>query len=100
VAQAEAATRALFSGAPDLDDPSIPTTEIPRSDLAEISIADLFVRAGLVSSRGEARRKAAEGALSLNGERVDQVDEAFSPTDVDSLLRFGKKRYRRIRIVD
>jgi tyrosyl-tRNA synthetase len=97
--QAEAATRALFSGAPDLDDPNIPTTEIPASDLADLTIADLFIRAGLVASRGEARRKAAEGALWLDGERLDNVDAPFQPTGADALLRFGKKRYRRIHIV-
>ena len=64
---AEAATRALFGGAPDIDDPNIPTTEIPAGEADALSLADLFVRAGLVPSRGEARRKAAEGALWMDG---------------------------------
>jgi tyrosyl-tRNA synthetase len=96
--QAEAATRALFSGAPDIDDPNIPTTEIPAADLRELTLADLFIRAGLVSSRGEARRKAAEGALSIDGGRVTDVDVPFQPASDESLLRFGKKRYRRVRV--
>ena len=96
---AEAAARALFDGAPDVDDPNIPTTEIAASDVAARSIADLFIRAGLVPSRGEARRKAAEGALWIDGERLEDVDAPFQPTGNDTLLRFGKKRYRRIRIV-
>ncbi len=99
VEAAEAATRALFSGAPDIDDPSIPTTEVSADQSAGMSLADLFIAAGLVSSRGEARRKAAEGALWLNGERVSDIDEAFSSHGEDTLLRFGKKRYRRIRLV-
>ncbi|MDQ3227271.1 MAG: tyrosine--tRNA ligase, partial [Chloroflexota bacterium] len=78
VEAAEAATRALFSGAPDIDDPSIPTTEVSADQSAGMSLADVFIAAGLVSSRGEARRKAAEGALWLNGERVSDIDEAFS----------------------
>jgi len=96
---AEAAARALFDGAPDVDDPNIPTTEIAASDVAAMSLADLFIRAGLVPSRGEARRKAAEGALWIDGERLQDVDAPFQPTGNDTLLRFGKKRYRRIRIV-
>jgi tyrosyl-tRNA synthetase len=96
--QAEAATRALFGGAPDIDDPNIPTTEIPAADLRELTLADLFIRAGLVSSRGEARRKAAEGALSIDGGRVTDVDVPFQPASDESLLRFGKKRYRRVRV--
>jgi tyrosyl-tRNA synthetase len=96
---AEAATRALFGGAPDVDDPNIPTTEIAAGEAGVLSLADLFVRAGLVPSRGEARRKAAEGALWMDGERLEDVDAPFSPAGNDTLLRFGKKRHRRIRIV-
>jgi tyrosyl-tRNA synthetase len=98
-ASAEAATRALFGGAPESDDPNIPTTEIPMAEAATLSIAELFVRAGLVPSRGEARRKTAEGALWMDGERVADVDASFQPASRDILLRFGKKRYRRIRVV-
>ena len=97
-ASAEAATRALFGGAPESDDPNIPTIEIPIAAAAKLSIAELFVRAGLVPSRGEARRKAAEGALWMDGERVANVDASFQPASRDILLRFGKKRYRRIRV--
>jgi tyrosyl-tRNA synthetase len=98
LAHAEAAARALFSGAPDLDDPNIPTTSISPDDLGQMTVADIFVRAGLVSSRGEARRKAAEGALWLDGHRVAAVDDPFQPGDTDTLLRFGKKRFRRIHV--
>jgi tyrosyl-tRNA synthetase len=64
-----------------------------------MSVADLFVRAGLVPSRGEARRKAAEGALWMDGERLENVDAPFQPGSDATLLRFGKKRHRRIRVV-
>jgi tyrosyl-tRNA synthetase len=96
---AEAATRALFSGAPDTADPNIPTTEIEAHEAAGLSLADLFVRAGLVPSRGEARRKATEGALWMDGERIENVDAPFQPGRDATLLRFGKKRYRRIQVL-
>jgi tyrosyl-tRNA synthetase len=99
VAAAEAAARALFGGTPDIDDPNIPTTEITTAEAAGITVADAFIAAGLVSSRGEARRKAAEGALWLDGERITDIDVRFRPGGQDSLLRFGKKRYRRVRVV-
>jgi tyrosyl-tRNA synthetase len=99
VASAEAATRALFSGSPDIDDPNIPTTEITASDASEMSLADLFVSSGLVTSRGEARRKTAEGALWIDGQRVVNVDDPYQAGETDTLLRFGKKRHRRIRIL-
>jgi tyrosyl-tRNA synthetase len=98
-ASAEAATRALFSGAPDIADPNIPTTEIAADEATSMSLADLFVRAGLVPSRGEARRKATEGALWMDGERLENVDAPFQPGRDATLLRFGKKRHRRIRVV-
>jgi tyrosyl-tRNA synthetase len=98
-AAAAAATRALFSGAPDLDGPNVPTTELAVEEAAGMTLADLFVRAGLVSSRGEARRKAEEGALWLDEERVTDVDAPFQPSGDAHLLRFGKKRHRRVRIV-
>jgi tyrosyl-tRNA synthetase len=96
---AEAASRALFGGALAVDDPNIPTTEIAAHEAGAISLADLFVRAELVPSRGEARRKAAEGALWMDGKRLEDVDAPFQPEGNDTLLRFGKKRYRRIRVV-
>jgi tyrosyl-tRNA synthetase len=99
VEAAEAAARALFAGEPDRDDPNIPTVEIALGESAGMTLADLFVRAALVASRGEARRKAAEGALWLDGARVSDVDAPFLPVGDSALLRFGKKRYRRIRIV-
>jgi len=104
-AEADTAAAALFStgrngDGPRLDDPNLPTTELPAAEVElGITIADLFVRAGLAASRGEARRLAAQGGLSLNGERVTAVDDPFRPDDTLVLLRAGKKRYQRVRIV-
>jgi tyrosyl-tRNA synthetase len=97
-AKAEAATRALFQSEPNRDDPNIPTTDIPAAEMSALTVADAFMRAGLVASRGEARRKAAEGALRLDGERIEDVDGPFQLKGDSALLRFGKKRYRRIRM--
>ena len=98
VAATEAASRALFGGAPAIDDPNIPTTEILATQAEGMTVADAFIAAGLASSRGEARRKAAEGALWIDGERVAEVDQPFRPGERDVLLRFGKKRFRRVRV--
>lgn len=100
VAAAEAASRALFGDTRDTDDPNIPTMDIPTTFLVDRTIADLFVASSLVSSRGEARRKAAEGALWMNDQRVSDVDvRFFDAAGAEMLLRFGKKRFMRIRIV-
>jgi tyrosyl-tRNA synthetase len=91
---ASAATR-LFGGNASLDpqDESLPTLTIERSE--GLTLADLFVRAGLASSRGDARRTASQGGLSVDEERVADVD---APVDGDQprILRAGKKRFQRI----
>jgi tyrosyl-tRNA synthetase len=98
---AASAAAALFGGGHSRDDPTVPTTEIPRSAVdAGITVADLFVRAGLAASRGEARRLAAQGGLSIDDARVDDVDARWEPAGEFALLRAGKKRFRRVQVVD
>ena len=98
--EAEAASRVLFArsdGEGWIDDPSLPTTEVPAADLADgFTLADLFVRAGLASSRGDARRLAQQGGLSINDARTESVDRPVSPDESPLLLRAGKKRFRRV----
>ncbi|HEV2107272.1 MAG TPA: tyrosine--tRNA ligase [Thermomicrobiales bacterium] len=98
--EARDAARSLFAGAnraPSATDASLPTTEITAADVeAGISLADVFVRAGLAKSRGEARRLATQGGLSLDDQRVEDIDAPFQPEADSVLLRAGKKRYRRV----
>ena len=98
-AQADAAAQALFSGARDLNDPTIPTTVVPLADAADgLTIDDAFIRAGLCSSRGDARRLAQQGGLSINDEKVENVDLPYSVEAGSALLRVGKKRFMRLTI--
>jgi tyrosyl-tRNA synthetase len=99
----EAASEALFSGG----SLSGADTGVLREALATArplvtgsagkTITDLFVEAGLVQSRSEARRAVAEGGAYLNNERVDDPD--YEPTAEDFLggevlvLRRGKKSF-------
>jgi tyrosyl-tRNA synthetase len=93
--EAAAAATRLFSGQTALDpaDDSLPTVTIETTD--GLTIGDLFVLAGLASSRGDARRTATQGGLSINDERVSDVDalvEGIQPR----ILRAGKKRFQRV----
>ena len=102
-AAAAAAAQQLFqsgsSAVPDLNDPGIPTTKISAAEVAAgITLAELFVRGGLAKSRGEARRLAAQGGLSLDGQQIDNVDADWILSGESSLLRAGKKRYRRVAV--
>ena len=57
-------------------------------------VVDLLVEAGLVRSKGEARRTITEGGAYLNNERVQSVDHVPGPEDLLDgwlVLRRGKK---------
>ncbi len=101
---ARAAAAALFSGPRTasvmLDDPNLPTTTIPAGELTpDFSLADGFVRAGLATSRGDARRTAQAGGLSIDDQRVEGVDTPLGEVLAGRtavLLRSGKKRFMRV----
>jgi tyrosyl-tRNA synthetase len=99
----EAASEALFSGGSlagadtEVLRQALATARPLVADSAGKSVTDLFVEAGLVQSRSEARRAVAEGGAYLNNERVDDPD--YVPGAEDFLggevlvLRRGKKNF-------
>lgn len=104
--QAEHAAKALFSGgaggsAITAEDTSLPTTEIPAAEVAELTLADAFVRAELAKGRSEARRLATQGGLSVDDVKVEDVDlplaDVLAGRDA-VILRAGKKRFKRVAI--
>ena len=99
-AEAEQAAKALFAPQDSsalLADPTVPTTIIPQADLGGMTVADLFVRAGLVGSKSEAKRLVQQGGLSIDAAKVVDADVPFEIA-ASVLLRVGKKRFRRIEI--
>ncbi len=107
--EAQEASRALFGGdgrergaEPAFAAAAVPTTVLPVAELeAGVESVELFVRAGLCSSRGEARRLIAQSGAYVNQRRVERPDERFTTRDlVDGalLLRKGKKHYHRIAV--
>jgi tyrosyl-tRNA synthetase len=77
----------------------MPVLEVPRADLQDgrIWIVDLMRRAGFVKSGGEARRLIGQGAVSLDGERVEDADAQVALED-GMVLRVGKRRFARIHL--
>jgi tyrosyl-tRNA synthetase len=63
----------------------------------ERPVAQLFLDAGLVASKSEARRLAAQRGLSINERTIDSVDEKVSPAD-GWLLRRGAHRVVRLSV--
>jgi tyrosyl-tRNA synthetase len=98
---AKTAAATFEAGALDL---SLPTAEVAKSELTSgLGIQTALVRAGLVSSNGEARRNIQSGAVRLNDELV--TDERMSlgtgavlPEGVIK-LSVGKKRHALLRVV-
>jgi tyrosyl-tRNA synthetase len=98
--QAAKTSAATFeAGALDL---SLPTADVPRSDLAAgIGIQAALVITGLVGSNGEARRNISAGAVKVNDETV--TDERMTLTSAALLpegvikLSLGKKRHALLR---
>ena len=52
--------------------------------------------AGLVKSRGEAKRLIKEGALSVDGDRCDDALTALAPGEY--VIKLGKKRFLRLTV--
>ncbi|WP_157041615.1 tyrosine--tRNA ligase [Nitriliruptor alkaliphilus] len=108
VAQAEAATAALFGGGPlrGLDDDTLaeafegaPSVQLPAGRLTDdggIGLLEVLVAAGAASSNGEARRLVQQGGVRISGERVEDHDRRLTPDDLASpttvVLQVGKKR--------
>jgi tyrosyl-tRNA synthetase len=61
---------------------------------SEIRIPKLLVLAGLANSAGEATRKLAENAVSLNGEKISGRTHSKEAMGVSPVLRLGKKSVR------
>jgi len=61
-------------------------------------IVRVMRQCGFASSNGEARRLLAQGAVSLDGERVTS-DEATVPNDgAERILKVGKRRFAKVRV--
>ena len=68
-----------------------------------LSVVELFRRAGLAASNGEARRLIKGGGAKLNNDPVGEETQAITVADLDgdSILKLsaGKKRHALVRAV-
>ena len=70
------------------------TVAVVDGGVAEIRVPKLLVLAGLASSTGEATRKLAENAVSLNGEKISGRTYSREAMGDSPILRVGKKSVR------
>lgn len=98
--KARDAARALFAGGGN--GAEVPTIQIARERLQEMSVVELFKESGLVASSNEARNLIAQSGLTLNGETIAdpkaRLDEV-SLEDGHLMLARGRKRHMRVVLV-
>ena len=100
--KAREASRALFSGAGDVE--HMPTTELTNDDLGggQIDVLSLLVKCGLAASKGEARRLVQQGGVTVNDQKINSIDAAFGCeqfTGDGVVIRKGKKVFHRAVLV-
>ncbi|MGB8933171.1 MAG: tyrosine--tRNA ligase [Anaeromyxobacteraceae bacterium] len=87
---ASAATLGVLAG-------EIPTVKVAKAELTGLPVLDALVRAGLASSKGDARRGIQGKGFSLNGAPIEAPDRALAAEDVLAggfvMLQKGKKNY-------
>jgi tyrosyl-tRNA synthetase len=91
---AEAARRTFEEGAVAT---SLPTVEISRAEMQSLGVLTAFVRAGLVTSKGEARRQIKGGGLKVNDVTVTDERMVLTPKELTPegviKLSLGRKRH-------
>jgi tyrosyl-tRNA synthetase len=95
--ESAAASRALFSRDASMDAVLGSDAAVDVTVAEGMTYADLFIQAGLTSSRNEARRLAQQGGMSVDDERVPDANAAFVASGETSVLRAGRKRMRLVR---
>lgn len=75
----------------------VPTVELERSDIIDISIVDvLSEKTNFLKSKGEARRALKENSIAVNREKVDDTmvfDSSYLISNGFVLLQKGKKNF-------
>ena len=100
--KAAAAAEAVFKGGGTGE--GMPTVEIERAKLAAgYPVVEALLAAGLVDSKGDARRQIAGNAVKLNGEAVTDATHVIGESALDeegaARLSVGKKRHARLKAV-
>ena len=80
----------------------LPTTTYSKDELdAGKDILTILVDTKLVSSRGEGRRLVQQGGVSVNGEKVTEIDATFTTADYNDegviLIKKGKKAFHQVK---
>ena len=94
---AQESARALFSQG---NAANMPTVELSDADLEDgkIDIISLLVKADLAPSRSEARRNIQQGGVSVNGEKVTDIQATVAKEELveGAVVKRGKKKFKKV----
>ena len=99
--KAQDAAKALFVGGGDMS--NVPTTTLTAENLTDgsIGILDMMVTCKLAPSKKEARRLGEQGGVTVNDEKVSDVNTRYTADDLSGdgiMVRKGKKVYHRVQM--
>ena len=99
--KAQDAAKALFVGGGDMS--NVPTTTLTAENLTDgsIGILDMIVTCKLAPSKKEARRLVEQGGVTVNDEKVSDVNTRYTADDLSGdgiMVRKGKKVYHRVQM--
>ena len=97
--KAQDAAKALFVGGGDMS--NVPSTTLAAEDLTDgsIGILDLMVKCKLAPSKKEARRLVEQGGVTVNDEKVTDVNTAYTAEQLSGdglMVRKGKKVFHKV----
>jgi tyrosyl-tRNA synthetase len=84
----------------DKDTPEeIPEAALSREDLKQgkVRLIKLLVLAGMADSNSDARRLISQGGVTINGDRITDIDADVAVKD-GAVVRVGRRRFARIRL--
>ena len=97
--KAQAAAKALFSGAADLN--NMPSTKLEDADFTDgkIDILGILVKTGIAKSRSEARKLCEQNAVAVNDEKVTDTYTSYSKEALAAdpiVVKKGKKIFHKV----
>ncbi|MBQ1487196.1 MAG: tyrosine--tRNA ligase [Lachnospiraceae bacterium] len=98
--KAKEASLALFGGGSNNE--NMPKTELEDGDFKEdgsIDLMGILVKAGLATSRSDARRAIEQGGVTVNDEKISDIYKTYTKEfigNTEVIIRKGKKSFKKI----
>lgn len=92
--KAQEAAEALFGGSGNTE--NMPTTQLENAD---ITVVEAIVLTNIAPSKGQARKLIEQGGITLNDEKVTDINKKLSEEDFEqgyAILKKGKKVYHKL----